>query len=149
MWLQLIRDLSVLVATPCFSSAWTDHDGFSGPETRLILVDPSPTVHQLKSWYLDVPGTGLYYYDLSILFGWTYPLFQDFCSTFAHFLVILPQRFWNSWSIDIGSDIRGRFWKFPETSSISSKKGSQGPKGFFLEIVVLNLTNGFIHSWSL
>lgn len=148
MWLQLIRDLSVLVATPCFSWAWTNHDGFRGPQTRPILLDAIPTVHQLKSWYL-VQGCIIM---TSTFFCWTYPLFQDFCSTFTHSLGhYCLYRFWSSraplisvarhpWSIP------GDFQKLPV---FLPNKGSQGPKGFFLEIVVLNQWIHIDHYWSL
>ena len=133
MWLQLIRDLSVLVATPCLSWHEQIMMGFQAPKPDELYWMFKLTVHQLKSWYL-VQGCIIM---TSTFFWWTYPLFQDFfCSTFAHSLVILPQRFWSSWSIDSGSDIRGRFWGFPETSFRISlpKKDPKGPKDFFLKL---------------
>lgn len=79
---------------------------------------------------------------------WTYPLFQDFCSTWAHSLGHYCLK------ADFGAqelhwyrsqDIRGRFLGISRNFQyFSLTKDPEGPKDFFLEIVVLNLTNGFI-----
>ena len=113
--------------------------GLECPQTRLIILDAIPTVHQLKSWYL-VQGC-IISIVTSTFFWWTYPLFQDFCSTWAHSLGHYCLK------ADFGAqelhwyrsqDIRGRFLGISRNFQyFSLTKDPEGPKDFFLEIVVL------------
>ena len=148
MWLQLIRDLSVLVGTPCFSWAWTNHDGFSGPQTRLIMYI---YIYWMRSrqcislnhgtWYRVV----LLWRQHSILVN--LPVVSGLWVAHEHipWVIIAYCRFWSSTAplISVPTSVVDSWGISRNIQYFPPNKGSQGPKGFFLEIVVLNQI-GFI-----